>query len=185
MTTIVYVHGFNSSSTSETATMVLNACNDAGYRVIGFDYSNDDLLDPEGISERLHTLSIGLESIDEEVIFVGSSLGGFFANHMACITGNKALLINPAIRAYESMKKYNVADCVIDGLWNMSRYDHLFDNPQRIVICGNQDDVVSPMINGRTLLAEIINVDMGHRLEPKYLDLVMESIIRLDNNLIQ
>jgi predicted esterase YcpF (UPF0227 family) len=184
MTTIVYIHGYNSSCESETGTIVLDRCRQAGYNVIGFNYDSTPLK-PFPIISDLINLDKQITNDEEEIIYVGSSLGGFFANVIACMSGNKAVLINPAIRAYETMKKYNVDDCVIDELKTISGYITDFDCPQRIVICGNQDDIVDPDTNGRTLPAEKIELDMPHRFDSKYIDILMQAIIRLDNNIIQ
>jgi predicted esterase YcpF (UPF0227 family) len=53
-----------------------------------------------GVEEGAGTRSGG---IGEDLTFVGSSLGGFYATYLAERHGAKAVLINPAIRPFESL----------------------------------------------------------------------------------
>ena len=105
--TIVYLHGFRSSPASVKATALAAA-------VAAL---------PAAIRPRLHVPALefapaqaiaGVERWVREHVpapgsaltFVGSSLGGFYATHLAEDTGARAVLINPAIRPYDDLAAY-------------------------------------------------------------------------------
>ena len=105
--TIVYLHGFRSSPASVKATALAAA-------VAAL---------PAAIRPRLHVPALefapaqaiaGVERWVREHVpapgsaltFVGSSLGGFYATHLAEETGARAVLINPAIRPYDDLAAY-------------------------------------------------------------------------------
>jgi predicted esterase YcpF (UPF0227 family) len=101
--TIVYLHGFRSSPASVKATELRAAV---------------DAL-PPGTRPTLHIpdLQCGpasaiahvarlVEGAQEPVTVVGSSLGGYYATHLAERYGSRAVLINPAVRPYDDLQPY-------------------------------------------------------------------------------
>ena len=42
----------------------------------------------------------------DELTLIGSSLGGYYATHLAERCGARAVLINPAIRPYDDLRRY-------------------------------------------------------------------------------
>ena len=101
--TIIYLHGFNSASldlngkllTSKEKLLVMQAfCAEKG---IVFHTPNVDYRDFQNLVEdRLFEWNQCLDQ-DHEVIFMGSSMGGFASEYLAMKTGSKAIMINPAI----------------------------------------------------------------------------------------
>jgi len=103
--TIIYLHGFrshgNSGKTQNLKVMFPK------HRVVGCDYSPhspqlamkqlSDLYDVE--SNRKESISGDLNSPQsmQELVVIGTSLGGFWAQWMAHKFGVKALLINPSL----------------------------------------------------------------------------------------
>jgi hypothetical protein len=91
---LLYIHGFNSSPASSKATQLSR------------------LMQRLGLAERLRVPALHhhprqamaqLESAIAELgrpVLVGSSLGGYYATHLAERHGLKALLINPAVRPH-------------------------------------------------------------------------------------
>jgi hypothetical protein len=108
LTTIVYLHGFRSSPQSVKATQLCSAAEAL----------------PAAIRPRLfvpmlhHRPAIAIADvaawIDREVgaaglpalTLVGSSLGGYYATHLAERYGVRAALINPAVRPCEDLQPY-------------------------------------------------------------------------------
>jgi predicted esterase YcpF (UPF0227 family) len=105
--TIVYLHGFRSSPASAKARALAAAV---------------DAL-PASRRPRLHVPMLGFapkaavadvaawvgRAVDDparDVTFVGSSLGGFYATHLAEALGARAVLINPAVRPYADLAAY-------------------------------------------------------------------------------
>lgn len=101
--TIIYLHGFNSASLDLNGKLLVGKdklavmqafCAENG---IGFDTPNVDYRDFQNIVEDL--LFSWNQYLDQghEVIFMGSSMGGFASEYLALKTGCKAVMINPAI----------------------------------------------------------------------------------------
>ena len=104
---LLYLHGFRSSPASVKARQLAAAV---------------DLLPAErrprleipaltiGPAEAMATVADRIESsVDaprEVLTIIGSSLGGFYATHLAERFGTRAVLVNPAIRPYDDLQPY-------------------------------------------------------------------------------
>lgn len=93
---IVYVHGFNSSALSFKARLVGKRMGELG--------RGDEFVCPE-LPHRPREAMAVLESLvrnhrGDEVALIGSSLGGYYATWLSERYGNRAVLVNPAVRPY-------------------------------------------------------------------------------------
>ena len=99
---LVYLHGFNSSPQSHKAQVLRRYLEERG---LGMRYACPALapLASEAIAacEALLARHAG-----DPVCFVGSSLGGFYATHLAEKHGARAVLINPAIDPHVGLRAY-------------------------------------------------------------------------------
>lgn len=97
---LVYLHGFNSSAQSHKAQLLAQAMTARGLQA---EYACPDLppLAGEAIRE-IEKLIKGRSNVS----FVGSSLGGFYATHLAEKHGARAVLINPAIDPHIGLRAY-------------------------------------------------------------------------------
>jgi predicted esterase YcpF (UPF0227 family) len=104
MTRIAYLHGFNSGPTSLKGRQL-------GHAIAALPAARR----PEYFLPRLahrpaaavHAASHWAEAGDRKrLTFVGSSLGGFYATHLAEVHGAKAVLINPAIHPERDLAAY-------------------------------------------------------------------------------
>jgi uncharacterized protein len=95
---IVYLHGFNSSPASRKAQVL------AGFmaaRGLAHCFQAPALPhDPRLAIEKAEKV------MGTDVCFVGSSLGGFYATHLAEKHDAKAVLINPAVDAHVGLAAY-------------------------------------------------------------------------------
>lgn len=102
MVHLMYLHGFLSSPFSQKAqdTAVWMAERSLA------DYYHCPQIPMEPIAAG----QVIQQSIDklggEPVCFIGSSLGGYFANWAVEQTGGKAVLVNPAVKPYELLRQY-------------------------------------------------------------------------------
>jgi predicted esterase YcpF (UPF0227 family) len=96
---IVYLHGFNSSPASGKAKLL-----GAHMAAIGrqTDYVCPAL--PNSPREAIALVESELAGHNGPVTLVGSSLGGFYATHLAEKHGWKAVLVNPAVHAHVLMR---------------------------------------------------------------------------------
>jgi len=109
---IIYLHGFNSASldlegnllTSKEKLLVMQEF--CEQKEILFYTPNVDYRDFEGIIEDM--LFQWNQYLDNsyDVIFMGSSMGGFTSEYMAKKTGCKAIMINPAIIPSELLTQF-------------------------------------------------------------------------------
>lgn len=99
MRTLVYLHGFRSSPASIKATRL---------RAFVESLAAPPILHVPALQHRPSVAVAQVTSwLDAhargEVTFVGSSLGGFYATHLAERYGARAVTINPAVRPYEAL----------------------------------------------------------------------------------
>jgi predicted esterase YcpF (UPF0227 family) len=109
---IIYLHGFNSASLDLQGNLLtckekLQVMQDfCAQKEIVFYTPNVDYRDFEAIVEDM--LFEWNQYLDKsyDVLFMGSSLGGFASEYLAMKTGCKAIMINPAIKPSELLPKY-------------------------------------------------------------------------------
>jgi predicted esterase YcpF (UPF0227 family) len=99
---IVYLHGFNSSPKSVKARALGSAIGALPDRERP-EYLVPQL--PHRPAEAVRTASAAIEARDA-VTLVGSSLGGYYATHLAELYGARAVLINPAVRPYDDLQAF-------------------------------------------------------------------------------
>lgn len=99
---IVYLHGFNSAPASHKAQTMLHFLADRGW---GNRFECPAL--PHVPAEAIALIE-GLPALREtdQVTFVGSSLGGFYATWLAEKYACRAILIQPAVYPYVGLEKY-------------------------------------------------------------------------------
>src|SRR5574340_110210 len=92
---IVYLHGFKSTPASGKARLLGEHMTRIGRQA---DYLCPAL--PNSPREAIAQVEAALASHAGPVTLVGSSLGGFYATHLAEKHGWKAVLVNPAVHAH-------------------------------------------------------------------------------------
>jgi hypothetical protein len=96
---IVYLHGFNSSPASGKARQLGEHMASLGHQA---DYYCPAL--PNSPREAIAQVESKLAQHNGPVTLIGSSLGGFYATHLAEKHGWKAVLVNPAVHAQLLMR---------------------------------------------------------------------------------
>ena len=97
---LVYLHGFNSSPASGKAVQLAEHMARLGRSA---DYYCPAL--PNSPSEAIAHVEAELaRRRPESVTLIGSSLGGFYATHLAERHGWKAALVNPAVHAHRLLR---------------------------------------------------------------------------------
>ena len=102
MTSIVYLHGFRSSPASIKATRLREAvealASPAKLHVPALEHAPAQAI--------AHVVEWVERNADVPLTFVGSSLGGFYATHLAERFGARAVMINPAVRPYDDLRPW-------------------------------------------------------------------------------
>ena len=146
---IIYIHGFLSDAGSSKPAKIQKLLPD--YKIIADSFSPN----PHKAIEHLKEL---FEEANTEVIFMGTSLGGFYAMFMAAKLGVECICINPSILSHQTLlnkigeyKTYNLnleykfKPEYIDALKDM--HDQLFERLDKIeykptVVFNDDDDVI-------------------------------------------
>ncbi|MFD1438662.1 alpha/beta fold hydrolase [Acinetobacter sp. ANC 5380] len=90
---IIYLHGFQSSALSIKGQQIKAFCQQTDFQV----YLPDLNMPPQQV---LAYVSDMIASLDQ-VVLIGSSLGGFYATQLVAKHGVPAVLINPAMRPWQ------------------------------------------------------------------------------------
>lgn len=97
-TLLVYLHGFRSSPRSSKAMMT-----GEGVKAISSPANPIEWYCPQLLASPKESMAMVEEHIKQtgadQIVVVGSSLGGFYANYLAEKYGCKAVVLNPAVRA--------------------------------------------------------------------------------------
>lgn len=122
---IIYIHGFGSSGRGEKVLFFRDYFKEKNIRFIAPSLSYV----PELAIDTLEQL---INSYDEPITLMGSSLGGFFSIYLAEKYGLKSVLINPAVDSSKTLKqvinKFGVAKNYFDDStfeWNESHVEML------------------------------------------------------------
>ena len=94
--TLLYIHGLNSSAMSKKATQLSALMSQLGLSA--------QLRVPElhhHPREAIAQLEAAIDELGGRPLLVGSSLGGYYATHLAEHYGLKAVLINPAVNPHQ------------------------------------------------------------------------------------
>ena len=98
---LIYIHGFNSSPASLKAKQTEAWLVENAPEIPFYCPALSSL--PDEACEQLQTL---IESLQEPIGLIGSSMGGYYATWLGEKYGLKSVLINPAVRPYEFMEEY-------------------------------------------------------------------------------
>ncbi|MDH5392139.1 MAG: esterase YqiA [Gammaproteobacteria bacterium] len=99
---ILYIHGFNSSASSHKARLLFTQMKRLGLEneiIIPClsPYPDDAISELKKLAEQ---------QLANKLVFIGSSLGGYYATWLAEHYQRPAVLINPAVKPYELLRDY-------------------------------------------------------------------------------
>lgn len=170
---IIYLHGFNSNKDSETGKRIAKPVIKGKYpEVITLSYN---YLNAEKGFEDINKVILETLKIDSNILLIGTSLGGFWANYFAQKYNLKMILINPAIvpslslgKYVGTVKNYNTGkEEIFSNTASYRNYEEkIEDNFYRVVILGEQDEVMNSKISEIAFKnkAKVILINEGHRL---------------------
>lgn len=148
--TILYFHGFKSSSDSKKAHNLK--------RYIESEAENTSIVIPD-INDRFEKayaqINDLIQSCPTDIVFMGSSLGGYYALYYAQLFNTKAVLINPAIPPlrgfgdnigenvnYSTGNKFSINEVNISFLKSLSHKE--ISNTNNIMVLVESGDEVLP-----------------------------------------
>ena len=97
---IIYIHGFGSSGEASKAKLLRAYCHEQGIRFIAPSLPTIPYLAIQTLSELIESYSE-----QEPVYLIGSSLGGYYSLYLSDKYDLKAVLINPAVNAPQTLER--------------------------------------------------------------------------------
>lgn len=99
---IIYLHGFASSGNSNKATMLRE-------RFGASNVATPDLpFDPKQVYSMVHKIVVDsvktIDTFSSPIVFIGTSLGAFYANYFSHLYDCHAILVNPSVTPSETLK---------------------------------------------------------------------------------
>lgn len=173
---IIFFHGYGSTGDTSNTAKWLKA-----------EFGDDNVIAPsydcdcaDAAYTKLDRLVYSLIKCDSELILVGTSLGGFWANHFCERYNVKTILVNPSLDPANTLIKYPNADAD-----SYSRY-YKTHTPGRhkTIILGKQDKVVpytTFLDTLKPLYSIFIDDAMGHRVTnpAKLIECIKESYMNV------
>ena len=150
---IIYIHGFNSTGPSSVK-----------YNELTMGLPNETIYCPtypsndpdEAIRHLSSVIEEKMKIHDEELMLVGTSLGGYYAQYLGRKYNAKVVLINPALNPMASLlkyvdketmnfysrEKYTITDATINALtqYNVENYSHEYGT---LVLLDAGDDIIN------------------------------------------
>lgn len=112
---IIYIHGFGSSGRGMKSLRLRDFFVSKKRAIIAPSLSYIPELAIDTLEQLIH-------SYDEEIVLMGSSLGGFYAIYLAEKYGLKAILINPAVDSSKTLKRVLNLEKTAKNYYDDSRF---------------------------------------------------------------
>lgn len=97
---IVYIHGFNSSGESKRGKVLKEMFPDIEVYTPSYDSENFDSIDDMILDIK------GKINSEKNILFIGSSLGGYIAQYLSKLFNCKSVLLNPCIQPKELLTRF-------------------------------------------------------------------------------
>ena len=165
---IIYCHGYNSSAQSDKVKRLT-----AAGEVFAWDINIDPEVSLNDLEQKMDDLLISKMNEDFMLVFVGTSLGAWYASKLADIYAAYAVLINPAINPKTSLAKYGIEESVLNNYLNP-----IFFCTDDKVFIGTEDEVID-FSNVNFGPANVEYVKAKHRFNGPEFEMVVEYIKNL------
>jgi len=178
---IFYIHGFNSGTKLERLELLTDLL---GTKVKGLAYDSASTFE-----ENLQALEVMINP-EEYNIFIGTSLGAYYAQYLAEATDSMSVLINPSLHPQETLKKYfgtNINYATGEQYELTSKVVDSYDyrpsfSTETLCILASGDEVLDSFKTQEQLenLCEVIMVNGGEHSFSQYEE-VADDIFRFIN----
>lgn len=114
-TIVFYFHGYGSSPVSDK----VDRLRAAGFETYAFPIDIDPEISLPYLRDRIENTLCDYIDDDVNIMFVGTSLGGWYASELGIEYGVYSILINPSITPNPSIMKYGVPESIADKYFPM------------------------------------------------------------------
>ena len=133
---IIYCHGYNSSAQTDKVEQLRTLYPE--HYVYAFDINVDPEISMPAMLRQIDWCLVGHINEPISLVFIGTSLGAWYAHRLGVKYAAKTLLINPSYAPAETLKRYGVPAEVC------ARYAPTdFTVGNNYVVVGDQDTVLS------------------------------------------
>ena len=168
---VLYIHGFNSDKNSSAK----NLKKQLKHNVISLTYNS---LEYFNIIKDSLIKQANKHNNKEDLIFVGTSLGGLYANLIAGVLNSSAILINPVSDPINNLKQFlgknknfstgEIWTLTEENLFSYEEFYHekLYYQMPRVVILGKSDNIIDfkHSLDIWKDYAKIVITEDGHQL---------------------
>lgn len=169
--TIVYFHGYGSSPVSDKVTTLRESL---GVPVYAFPADIDPDEATKLIEYNIDMMLLDNMHAETNILFVGTSLGGWMASKMAEKYKVPAIIINPSVTPKTSLLKYGVDPSVC------AKYNDMIVSPNNVYFFAENDEVIDNSILRKAWKDRGIQVhidpEANHRYNGKPFERVIEYI---------
>ena len=118
MIDIFYFHGYGSSAKTNKVELLKSVPKS---RVHAFDIDIDPSISIPALDDWIMDVLLTYINDPDPILFVGTSLGGWYANILSVTFGTKAFIINGAFEPWDSLKKFNIPKDIRDEYLHLSQ----------------------------------------------------------------
>lgn len=165
---VFYFHGYGSSPETPKVSRLREALSDC--EVHSFLINIDPRVAIPELCERIESVLLDEPHSEDSVLFVGTSLGAWYAGHLANLYGLPSILINPTVTPSVSLEKYDVPVSI------RGAYPDLIIPENAEVFLAERDEVLDHSevmkFTGRITVVEEAN----HRFDGEAFSMVIERI---------
>jgi hypothetical protein len=164
---VFYFHGFGSSPDSTKVSRLKESLPDS--EIYAFPINIDPRVALPELCERIESILLDDPHSEDSVLFVGTSLGAWYAGYLANLYGLPSILINPSCTPSVSLERYDIPVSIRDA------YSDLEIPENAEVYLAERDEV----LNNEELKAAgspIIVPGADHRFDGEPFSLVIERI---------
>jgi hypothetical protein len=172
---VVYCHGYGSSPKTDKVARIAAA----GFETLAYPIN----IDPDvSIKELVHNIMFDLlldqqlMNAEIELVFVGTSLGGWYANKLGNIFGAKHICVNPAYNPQTALTQFGVSQEILD------KYSSIEVNELTSLFIAEDDEVID-LVGGIKSgefdienAARVVFTKGGHRYNGVEFDAVTELL---------
>ena len=142
---IYYIHGFNSTARPDSP-KVRDLISGLAHPVKCLSYDSADTFE-----HNITTMTQAINS--EEPVFIGTSLGAFYAEHLASVHNGLAIMLNPSLMPNKSLSKHLGDNTAYGSTTPWTLTQHTIDSYpnnigkadfHRMVVVSVDDEVIPP-----------------------------------------
>ena len=165
---VIYCHGYGSSAKTDKVDRLRVGKNVAN--VYAFDINIDPRISVPYLENCVENICLEPNE-DVEFVFVGTSLGAWYAAVLADMFNSKAILVNPCLDPHNSLKKYGVSE-------EVRKWYTPMPNPSKAEVILSENDEVLDFSNvSWKLPVVLVNNESGHRFNgPEFEEFVVNKI---------